>query len=66
MLLGLAFGHHNVKTSTFNNKENVDLTTQTITVSGISPGGSVYPDGPGNGGATTGDTGQTPPPFINP
>ncbi|SEM74078.1 hypothetical protein SAMN05421856_10671 [Chryseobacterium taichungense] len=66
MLLGLAFGHHNAQTSTCNNDNNGQVTTQLAPGSGIDPGEGVDPDGPGNGGSTTGNTGQTPPPFTNP
>lgn len=66
MLLGLAFGHNNTHTSTCNNNNNGQITTQLAPGGGIDPGDGVDPDGPGNGGSTGGNTGQTPPPFTNP
>lgn len=64
-LLSLGFAYHNTQTSTFNKDNNGQVTTRDIG-SGINPEGGVDPGGPGNGGGTTGDTGQLPPPFINP
>lgn len=67
MLLGLAFGHNNANTSSCNHDNNGQVTTQlTDPGSGTDPGEGVDPDGPGNGGSTGGNTGQTPPPFTNP
>lgn len=66
ILLGLAFGHHNVQILTSNKNESGQLATQTTLTNGINPEGGVDPDGPGNGGSTGGNTGQNPPPFTNP
>lgn len=70
MLLGLAFGQNNANTScnnNGNNNNNGQPTTQLADPgTGTDPGDGVDPDGPGSGGGTTGDTGQTPPPFTNP
>lgn len=69
MLLGLAFGHNNANTTTCNDDNNGQPTTQ------FSPGDITNPDddgfdpgtgGPGNGGSTGGNTGQTPPPLVKP
>ncbi|SIS84285.1 hypothetical protein [Chryseobacterium gambrini] len=70
MLLGLAFGQNNANTScnnNGNNNNNGQPTTQLADPGiGTDPGDGVDPDGPGNGGSTGGNTGQTPPPFTNP
>ncbi|MCA6067252.1 hypothetical protein JI747_008700 [Chryseobacterium sp. RG1] len=63
MLLGLAFGSHHANTTTYgNNQTTVLIQKESTPNTGISPGDG----GPGSGGGTTGDTGQTPPPFTNP
>ncbi|KMQ69676.1 hypothetical protein ACM39_01040 [Chryseobacterium sp. FH2] len=60
MLLGLAFSNNNANTAACNNNQT-PLTLQTNNPSlGNGEGG------PGSGGGTTGDTGQTPPPFTTP
>lgn len=56
MLLGLAFGHNNANTSTYN-----DSTTITVQ-SDINPATGIDPDGEPVGG----NTGQLPPPSIKP
>ncbi|WP_185207484.1 hypothetical protein [Chryseobacterium sp. C3] len=68
MLISLAFGNNNANTSGNNNSnDNGQPTTQLADPgTGTNPGNGVDPDGPGSGGGTTGDTGQTPPPFTNP
>jgi hypothetical protein len=57
VLLGLAFGQNNANNSV--NNDNKQSTNQLL-----DPGDGLDPDGPGSGGGTTGDTGQTPPPFT--
>jgi hypothetical protein len=60
MLLGLAFSNNNANTAACTN--NQAPTTIQLT---SNPGESLDPgegNGHGNGGSTTGNTGQTPPP----
>ncbi|MDC8105908.1 hypothetical protein MTQ00_15355 [Chryseobacterium sp. B21-037] len=60
MLLGLAFPNNNANTATCPHNNGTQITIQTSS----SPAEGLDPGGPGGG--TTGDTGQTPPPFTNP
>ncbi|MBL3548634.1 MULTISPECIES: hypothetical protein [Chryseobacterium] len=60
MLFGLAFPNNNANTVTSDNGGTVLMS---ITEDPITDGGG---NGNGNGGATTGDTGQTPPPYSHP
>lgn len=72
MLLGLAFGHNNAHTATCNDNNGQPITQYSPTGgtdlgTGSDPGtGDDGTGGPGNGGSTTGNTGQTPPPFTHP
>jgi hypothetical protein len=66
MLIALAFGNNSANTQSCNNDNNGQITTQLAPGDGTDPGEGVDPDGPGNGGSTGGNTGQTPPPFTNP
>ncbi|MBT2621365.1 hypothetical protein [Chryseobacterium sp. ISL-6] len=61
MLLGLAFSNNNTNTAACHNNPT-QITTQTSS----DPGEGLDPGDGGPGGGTTGDTGQTPPPFTNP
>ena len=64
MLLGLAFGNHNTDTSNNNGQITVQFSDPG---DGFDPGDGTGDDGgPGNGGSTGGNTGQNPPPFIQP
>lgn len=66
MLLGLAFSHNNANATTCNNNQD-PITIQSGGLSNPGSGtGTGENGGPGGGGGTTGDTGQTPPPFTNP
>lgn len=64
MLLGLTFGHNNINTSLSSNEQQQTqlVVTDPNLGNGVDPNGP----GPGNGGSTGGNTGQTPPPFIQP
>lgn len=65
MLLGLAFPNSNANTTACDNNPNPVTVQSGIPGSGIDPGEGDS-NGNGNGGSTTGNTGQTPPPFTNP
>ncbi|MCS3530321.1 hypothetical protein [Chryseobacterium sp. JUb7] len=62
MLISLAFGNNNANTAACHNNQN----PVTVQSGPSNPGGGTGTGEGGPGGGTTGDTGQTPPPYTNP